>query len=157
VWTQVQRAAGADVAVVFGNGQDPYHGMINSSGPSTDLAGRPADPVNGQASGVWGTVRDQVAAVVQAAGTYDQGALGQPTPAAYGALVADTFLPDVLRYTPGTTALWDPWNGIKNGKGLHEELASAFARMVVNEDFDTGLKHPPLLDHFPYLSPPSDD
>ena len=71
--------------------------------------------------------------------------------------MADTFLPDVLRYTPGTTALWDPWNGVKNGKGLHEELASAFARMVVNEPFDTMLpldQRPPLLDHFPYLSPP---
>ena len=33
-WVQVQRAAGADVAVVFGNGQDPYHSLINGNGPS---------------------------------------------------------------------------------------------------------------------------
>ena len=156
-WTQVQRAAGADVAVVFDNGQDPYHGTINSTGPSVDLVGRPADPVNGQASGIWGMIRDEVAAVVRATGTYDQGALGQPSPAAYGALVADTFLPDVLRYTPGTTALWDPWHGIRNGKGLFEESSDSFTRMVVNEDFSTGLKqHGPILDYFPYLSEPPD-
>ena len=62
---------------------------------------------------------------------------------AYGALVADTLLPDVLRYTPGTTALWDPWNGVRNGKGLHEELASNFAKMVTNTDFTTGLTQQP--------------
>ena len=153
-WVQVQRAAGADTAVVFGNGLPPFHSLINHTGPSHDLAGRPTDPATGHATGIWGMIRDQVAAVVEALGTYDQGALGQPTPAAYGAFVADTLLPDVLPFTPGTTALWDPWNGVKNGKGLHEELASAFARMVTNTDFDTGLAHGPLLDHFPYLTPP---
>src|SRR5215469_267861 len=138
-WFQVQRAAGADTAVVFGNGKDPYHEMINSTGPSTDLDGRPANPQTAPASGIWGAVRDQVAAVVDAMKTFSEGKNGQPTAMAYGAFVADTLLPDVLRFTPGTTALWDPWNGIKNGKGLHEELASNFARMVTNTDFTTGL------------------
>jgi hypothetical protein len=148
VWTQVQRAAGADTAVVFGGGQDPYHKLINSTGPSADLT-----------SGAWEMVRDQVATVVGKDGinTFGDGKNGRPTPQAYGEFVADTLLPDVLPFTPGTTALWDPWNGVKNGKGLHEELASAFARMVTNTPFDTGLKHPPLHDHFPYLSPPPDD
>ena len=102
-------------------------------------------------------VRDQVAAVVEAMGTYRKGKNGQHTPMAYGAWVADTLLPNVLRFTPGTTALWDPWNGIRNGKGLSEELASNFARMVTNTDFSTGLtQQGPLLDYFPYLAPPPD-
>ena len=100
-------------------------------------------------------VRDQVATVVKAMGTFSEGKNGQPTPMAYGAWVADTLLPNVLRYTPGTTALWDPWNGVRNGKGLHEELASNFARMITNTDFTTGLtQQGPLLDYFPYLAPP---
>ena len=155
-WTQVQRAAGADVAVVFDNGQDPYHTLINGKGPSHDLQGRPADPVNGQASGVWGAVRDQTAAVVEAMGTYDQGVNGQPTPAAYGAFVADTLLPDVLRFTPGTTAKWDPWRGIRNGKGLFEVTPDNLASMVTNTDFSTGLtQQEPLHPYFPYLLPDS--
>jgi hypothetical protein len=155
VWHQVQRAAGADTAVVFNNGKAPYLTTINSTGPSADLAGRPANPATDPATGVWGTVRDQVATVVKAMGTFRQGKNGQPTPMAYGAWVADTLLPNVLRFTPGTTALWDPWNGIRNGKGLHEELASNFARMVTNTDFTTGLTQGErLLDYFPYLAPP---
>jgi hypothetical protein len=157
-WRQVQRAAGADTAVVFDNGNDPYLTLINSTGPSADLAGRPANPATDPATGVWGTVRDQVAGVVETLGTFRKGKNGQPTPMAYGAWVADTLLPNVLRYTPGTTALWDPWHGIRNGKGLFEELASNFARMVVNEDFSTGLTQTgPLLDYFPYLAPPPPD
>ena len=154
-WVQIQRAAGPDVSVVFDNGGPPYLMTINSTGPIADLAGRPANPVTDPATGVWGTVRDQVATVVKAMGTYNQGVHGRPTPMAYGAWVADTFLPNVLRYTPGTTALWDPWNGVRNGKGLHEELASNFARMVTNTDFTTGLTQPTAItDYFPYLAEP---
>jgi hypothetical protein len=146
-WVQVQRAAGADVAVVFGNGQDPYHRLINGNGPSADLT-----------SGVRDMVRDQVAGVVTALKTFSEGKNGRPTAAAYGAWVADTLLPDVLRFTPGTTALWDPWNGVKNGKGLTEELASNFAKMVTNTDFTTGLTQAEkLLPYFPYLLPPPED
>ena len=154
-WLQVQRAALPDVAVVFGNGQDPYHGMINSTGPSADLAGRPANSATDPASGVWGAVRDQVTAVVKALNTYGQGVHGQPTAMAYGAWAADILLPNVIRFTPGTTALWDPWNGPRNGMGLHEERASNFAKMVVNQDYTTGLRQTEhLLDYFPYLLPP---
>jgi len=155
VWRQIQRAAGPDVSVVFDNGGAPYLEIINSTGPSADLAGRPANPATDPATGVWGTVRDQVATVVKAMGTYGKGKNGQRTPMAYGAFVADTFLPNVLRFTPGTTALWDPWNGVRNGKGLSEELASNFARMVTNTDFTTGLtQSTPITDYFPYLAPP---
>jgi hypothetical protein len=155
-WRQVQRAAGPDVSVVFDNGMKPYLTTINSTGPIEDLEGRPDDPVNDPAWGVWGAVRDQVATVVKATGTYNRGVHGRPTPMAYGAWVADTFLPNVLRFTPGTTALWDPWHGVKNGKGLYEELASNFARMVTNTDFTTGLTQPtPITPYFPYLAAPS--
>jgi hypothetical protein len=155
VWHQIQRAAGPDVSVVFDNGGAPYLETINSTEPTADLAGRPANPATDPATGVWGTVRDQVAAVVDAMGTYGKGKNGQPTPMAYGAFVADTFLPNVLRFTPGTTALWDPYNGVRNGKGLFEELASNFARMVTNTNFTTHLtQQTPLLDYFPYLAPP---
>jgi hypothetical protein len=153
-WVQVQRAAGPDVAVVFGNGavgSGTYHDTINGTGPSTDLQGRPTG------SGIWGMIRDQVTTVVKALETFGEGKNGQPTAEAYGAFVADTFLPDALRFTPGTTALWDPWNGIRNGKGLYEELASNFARMVTNTDFTTGLTQgEQLLDYFPYLASPQD-
>lgn len=154
-WTQIQRAAVPDVSVVFDNGNPPYHPLINSTGPSADLAGRPANPATDPATGVWGTVRDQVAAVVAALGTYGQGIHGQATPMAYGAFAADTLLPNVLRFTPGTTALWDPWNGIRNGKGLFEELASNFAKVIINQDFSTGLTQSgPITDYFPYLAEP---
>ena len=157
VWHQIQRAAGPDTAVVFDNGNAPYLTTINSTGPSADLAGRPNNPAIAAAKGVWGTLRDQVAAVVEAKGTYDQGVNGRPTPKAYGAWVADTLLPNVLRFTPGTTALWDPWNGVQNGKGLTEELASNFAKMITNTDFSTGLTQPgDITPYFPYLAEPVD-
>jgi hypothetical protein len=68
--------------------------------------------------------------------------------------MADTLFPNVLTLTPGTVALWDPWAGVNNGKGLMEEASDNMIKMVVNEDFSSGLKPGPLLDHFPYVSPP---
>ena len=125
-WVQVQRAAGADVAVVFGNGQDPYR--VNSIEPTpTWRTGPPIpQPTSPRESGAWSGTRSPGSS--RPWNTFSEGKNGQPTPKAYGAWVADTLLPDVLRFTPGTTALWDPWNGIRNGKGLHEELASNFAQ-----------------------------
>ena len=61
----------------------------------------------------------------------------------------------MIRFTPGTTALWDPWNGPRNGMGLYEERASNFAKTILNQDYTTGLKQTErLLDYFPYLLPP---
>jgi hypothetical protein len=60
-----------------------------------------------------------------------------------------------LRYTPGTTARWDPWNGIQNGKGLREQSSDSFNMLALNDNVTTGLTQPgKLLDHFPYLAPP---
>src|SRR5262245_14843833 len=124
IWRQIQRAAGPDVSVVFDNGGAPYLETINSTGPSADLAGRPTNPATGPATGVWGTVRDQVATVVKAMGTYGKGKNGQRTQMASGAFVVDTFLPHVLRFTTRTPALSDPWIAASNGKALYDALVS---------------------------------
>ena len=55
---------------------------------------------------------------------------------------------------PGTVALWDPWFDTQNGKGIIEDIASNIIKMIVNQDFSSGLKPGPVLDYFPYLSPP---
>jgi hypothetical protein len=155
VWRQIQRAAAPVLSVIFDPTLSNINELLNSTEPTTDLAGRPANPATDPAMGVWGTLRDQVAGIVKARKTFRKGEHGQATPLAYGAFVADTLLPNVLRYTPGTTALWDPWHDIRNGKGLFEESSDSFTRMVVNEDFSTGLTQPgPILDYFPYLSEP---
>ena len=63
-------------------------------------------------------------------------------------------LPNVIAFTPGTVALWDPWFDIQNGKGIIEDIASNIIKMIVNQDFSSGLEPGPVLDYFPYLSPP---
>jgi hypothetical protein len=154
-WFQVQRAGGPNTTTFWDFTNGSAQTNINATVPLNDIAGRPARPDTDPASGVWGQMRDQVAAVVKAGGTFDQGINGRPTPLAYGAWVADTLLPNVLPFIPGTNALWDPWHGFKNGKGLHEEAGDNQTRMVFNQDFTSGLTQPsPLLDYFPYLSPP---
>ena len=96
-------------------------------------------------------IRDQTAAVVAAGGTYHQGVHGRPTALAY---VADVFLPMVIPYTPGTNALWDPWQGSHNGKGLTEDAFDNATKVILNQDFTSGLTQPAkLLDYFPYLAP----
>jgi hypothetical protein len=106
------------------------------------------------ASGIWGQVRDNIAAVVQAGGTYDNPPHKFPDPQAYGAWAADALLPNVIAFSPGTAALWDPWFDIQNGKGIIEDIASNIIKMIVNQDFSSGLEPGPVLDYFPYLSPP---
>jgi hypothetical protein len=71
--------------------------------------------------------------------------------------VADTVLPNVLRFTPGTTARWDPWHDIQNGKGLFEQSSDSFNMLALNDDVSTGLSQPgAIADYFPYLAPPLD-
>jgi hypothetical protein len=154
-WVQLQRA-GAPNATTFWDFEGGSAGVnINATVPLNDIAGRPAHPDTDPASGVWGQVRDQTAAVVKAGGTFNQGKHGRSTPLAYGAYVADTFLPNVIPFIPGTNALWDPWQGSHNGKGLTEEAGDNATKVVFNQDFTSGLTQPsPLLDYFPYLSPP---
>ena len=68
---------------------------------------------------------------------------------------AGTLLPNVLRFVPGTNALWDPWQGSLNGKGLAEDAFDNMTKLVLNQDFVSGLRQPAkLLDYFPDLPPP---
>jgi hypothetical protein len=153
-WAQVQRAAEPNMTTFFDFADGLAHVDYNASVPTIDLVGRPANPATDPASGVWGQVRENIAAVVDAGGTYGKPPHGYPTALAYGAWAADRLLPNVITFTPGTVALWDPWFDIANGKGAIEDIASNIIKMVVNQDFSSGLKPGPLLDYFPYLSPP---
>jgi Domain of unknown function (DUF4331) len=153
-WFQLQRAAGPNINTDWDFRLGSAHVDYNASAPTDDLKGRPANPETDPASGVWGQVRDTTAAVVEARGTYGNPPHRFATARAYGAWMADTLFPNVLTFTPGTVALWDPWGGVNNGKGLTEEASDNMIKMVINEDFSSGLKHGPLLDHFPYVAPP---
>jgi hypothetical protein len=53
-----------------------------------------------------------------------EGSRGFPTALAYGAWAADTLLPNVITFTPGTVAYWEPWFDVSNGKGVIEDIAS---------------------------------
>jgi hypothetical protein len=160
----VQRAAAPVVNVLYNWAGDPTQQYpagrpnlyYNQAVPSEERAGRPANPETDPATGIWGRLRDDTAAVIQQKQLFSQGPLGKPTALAYAAFVADTILPNVLRFTPGTTARWDPWHGIQNGKGLFEQSSDTFNMLVLNDGTaSTGLTQPAqLLDHFPYLAPP---
>jgi hypothetical protein len=153
-WIQVQRAGAPNMTTFFAFTTGLAQVNINATAPTDDLVGRPANPVTGNATGVWGQVRDNIAAVVQAGGTYGDFPRSYPSATAYGAWAADTLLPNVLTFIPGTFAKWDPWQGIKNGKGLVEDIASNIIKMVVNQDFSSKLTPGPVLDYFPYLTEP---
>ncbi|MGW3284620.1 DUF4331 family protein [Streptomyces sp. NPDC001002] len=153
-WAQLQRAAEPNMTTFFDFAGGSAHVDYNASVPTDDLVGRPAHPATQAASGIWGQVRDNIAAVVEAGGTYGDRPHRFPTARAYGAWAADALLPNVITFTPGTVADWDPWCDLHNGKGVREDIASNIIKMIVNQDFSSGLKHGPLLDHFPYLSEP---
>jgi Domain of unknown function (DUF4331) len=154
-WHQVQRAGGPNTTTFWNFAEGSAQVDINATAPLNDIEGRPAKPDSDPASGVWGQVRDQTAAVVADGQTFSQGVHGRSTALAYGAWVADTILPNVIPFIPGTNALWDPWQGSHNGKGLHEDAFDNATKMVLNQDFTSGLTQPsPLLDYFPYVSPP---
>ncbi|MGC2003830.1 hypothetical protein [Trebonia sp.] len=60
-----------------------------------------------------------------------------------------------LLVVSGTNALWDPWQGSHNGKGLTEDAFDNATKVILNQDFVSGLTQPAkLLDYFPYLAPP---
>ncbi|HEY5200779.1 MAG TPA: hypothetical protein VIJ31_07685 [Acidothermaceae bacterium] len=154
-WVQVQRAAEPNMTTFFDfAGGSAKVANYNGTAPTIDLVGRPAHPATDFASGIWGQVRDNIAAVVEAGGTYRHGPHKFPTARAYGAWAADRLLPNVITFVPGSVAYWDPWFDVQNGKGLAEDIASNIIKMIVNQDFSSGLKPGPLLDYFPYLAPP---
>jgi hypothetical protein len=164
MWHVIQRAASPLVNVVYNWAEagPKYTGDANNTSidynnavPSEERAGRPANPTTDPATGIWGLIRDITALVVQKGGTYNQGRLGKSTALAYGAFVADTFLPNVLTFTPGTNARWAPWEGTKNGKGLLEQSSDQGIQLILNKAFDSKLRQPgQLLDYLPYLAEP---
>jgi len=154
-WAQVQRAAEPNMTTFFDFANGSAHvADYNATAPTIDLVGRPRHPATDPASGIWGQVRDNIAAVVEAGGTYGKPPHRFGTALAYGAWTADMLLPNVITFTPGTVANWDPWFDVRNGKGLIEDIASNVIKIVVNQDFSSGLKPGPILDYFPYLSEP---
>jgi hypothetical protein len=164
MWHVIQRAASPLVNVVYNWAEagekytgDPNITSIdyNNAVPSEERAGRPANPETDPATGIWGLIRDITAVVVETGGTFNQGSLGKATALAYGAFVADTFLPNVLTFTPGTNARWAPWEGTNNGKGLLEQASDQAIELVLNQKVDSKLTQPnPPLDYFPYLDEP---
>jgi hypothetical protein len=153
-WVQVQRAAEPNMTTFFDFAKGSAKIDYNASAPSIDLVGRPRHPATDPASGIWGQVRDNIAAVVEAGKTYGNLPHSFPTARAYGAWAADMLLPNVITFTPGTVANWDPWFDVANGKGVVEDIASNIIKMILNTDFSSGLEPGPLLDYFPYLAPP---
>jgi hypothetical protein len=156
VWHQFQHAAGPLVGFLYDFPGGEAAADFNASHPADHLAGRPRNPHNPPQRGFWKQILDDTAAVVEAMGTYDDGDNAKATPAEYGAYVADTLLPDVLRYRVGTTAEWGP--RAQNGKGLTESAPESMFELVLNRHLEIGLDPSDatgtLLDHFPYLSEP---
>ncbi len=154
-WVQVQRAGEPNMTTFFdfanGSAKVPNY---NGTAPTHDRVGRPKHPATDPASGIWGQVRDNIAAVVEAGNTYRDFPHSFPTARAYGAWAADKLLPNVITFVPGTPAYWDKWCGLDNGKGIVEDIAGNIIKMVLNQDFSTGLTPGPVLDYFPYLAPP---
>jgi hypothetical protein len=153
-WVQVQRAGEPNMTTFFDFAGGSAHVDYNGTVPTDDRVGRPKNPATDPASGIWGQVRDNIAAVVAAGNTYGDLPHRFPTARAYGAWAADTLLPNVITFVPGTIAYWDPWCDLQNGKGIVEDIAGNIIKMVLNQDFSTGLKPGPVLDYFPYVSPP---
>ena len=154
-WAQLQRAGLPNMTTFFAFDTGSADvANYNATSPTIDLVGRPAHPATDPASGIWGQVRDNIAAVVEAGKTYGDHPHSFPTALAYGAWAADALLPNVVTFTPGTVADWDPWCGHRNGKGLIEDIGSNVIKMIVNQDFSSGLEPGPLLDCFPYVAPP---
>lgn len=79
-----------------------------------------------------------------------------PDPDAYGAQVAETLLPDVLPYQPGTKAHFGP--GIRNGRGLRDPSTEVMISVVLGTHVPLGLDASSatgsLRAMFPYLSAP---
>ena len=80
---------------------------------------------------------------------------GAGTVSRRGVLGGLAAVPFAIPFIPGTNARWDPWQGSHNGKGLTEDAFDNATKVILNQDFVSGLTQPAkLLDYFPYLSPP---
>lgn len=148
-WHQVQHAAGPGIGFLYTFLTGSAHADYNAS--------HPTDHLKDSGKGFWKQVANDTAAVVEATGKYNAGQYGKPTPAEYGAYVANTVFPDVLRFKVGTLAEWRARH--QNGRGLTEPAAEAIYELVLNNKVDMGLNSRDnatgrLLDSFPYLAKP---
>ena len=68
--------------------------------------------------------------------------------------VAETLLPDLLRYDPTRPASFP-----NNGRALNDDVSDVFLAILTNGKVteDKVGPHDDLLDHFPYLAPPHDE
>ena len=134
-WRQIDRA-GQPLAAILGHlTTDTY----NAASPRDDVA-------------TFGAATENlVAAVVAANSTSDD-------PAAYASRFVQAFLPDMLRYTPGTTANYSVFGGC-NGRDLvqntPEIVWKAIFNMAVTDGLDAISATGTLRDRFPYLSKPA--
>ena len=132
-WRQIDRA-GQPLAAILGHLTDDTY---NAASPRDDIA-------------TFGAMTENlVAAVVTANGTSND-------PAAYAARFTKAFLPDLLRYTPGTTANYSV--GGDNGRDLVQNVPEvvweAIFGMPVSDGLDASSATGQLRDRFPYLSKP---
>jgi len=131
-WTQVQRCGKPNLAATFLD--DPKNSLrYNSSDPDTDRAQFGA------------VVAETTSRLVAAAGTHEQ-------PPAYGEIVADSLLPDMIPFNPERAASFG-FAGI-NGRALGDDFGAVVYSCVFNFPMRTALA--PLADSrssFPYLAP----
>ena len=154
-WVQVQRAGGPNGTTLWDFAAGSAGININATVPSQDLAGRPVHPETDPATGRLGSDQGPDRRRRRGRRYLQPGGPRPPTALAYGAYVADVLLPMVIPFIPGTNALWDPWQGSHNGKGLTEDAFDNATKVILNQDFVSGLTQPAkLLDYFPYLAPP---
>jgi hypothetical protein len=97
--------------------------------------------------------------VVRAGAARAARALGTAAdPAAHGTRVAETLLPDILPYQPGTKAHFGP--GVRNGRALRDPSAEVMISLVLGTRVPLGLDASSasgsLRATFPYLSAPVD-
>jgi hypothetical protein len=60
----------------------------------------------------------------------------------------------VIPFIPGSNALWDPWQGSHNGKGLTEDAFDNATKVILNQDFVSGLTSPRSSSTTSPTSPP---
>jgi len=96
-----------------------------------------------------------VRAWLQAGGTYGNFLQPRfPTARAYDAWGWRTSCSERHHLHPWHRRLLGPLVRPSERQGLSEDIAGNIIKMVRNQDFSTGLEPGPLLDYFPYVSPP---
>jgi hypothetical protein len=135
-WRQINRAGHPMMWPIFWPGDTDFANPANTRHPSQDRT----------AAGSF--IADRVAAVVAATGT-------STDPQAYGQLVAEQLLPDVLPYVVGTRAQFG--FATRNGRTLADNAPEAMLSLVTDMGVPAGLTPATAAelrrDEFPYVVP----